>query len=122
MISDLNYANTANRRRIQVTTDQGTPDLLKRAITLMLFSDDPDIRNFNDSSIVNAFSTLTEAGLSGIQFNLTVAANRIRTLLQALDDRVNNVYFDVESGDSRLGITLNVVVSDNTQTAVIYRG
>ena len=121
MISDLNYKESANKHTLCVTTDQQTPDLLKRAITLMLFSEDEEIRNFNGSSVVNIFPTLTEAGVGAIQFYLASAASRIKNILQTIDNSVEEVYFDCENaGKATLQVTLNIVVAGNIQTTVVY--
>jgi hypothetical protein len=119
---DLNYEETKNRRRIAVVAASETPELLKRAITLMLFSQDPDIRNFNDSSIVNVFASLPQSGFQGINLYLTLAATRIREILQETDDTVTAVYFTCEDDAPILRVSLNVETTDNILTTVVYDG
>lgn len=119
---DFNYQETKNKRRIAVVTEAGTPELLKRAITLMLFSRDPDIRNFNDSSIVNVFATLPQSGFFAINFYLTLAATRIREILQTTDNTVTSVYFTCEDDAPILRVSLNVETTDNLLTTVVYDG
>ena len=120
MATDLNYSPAANQHTLRLTGRQDVPEILKEAITLMLFSEDPDIRNFNGSSIVNVFPTLPESGFDGISFYLNVAASRIKEILQDRHNNISNVYFDTISGNASLGVTLNVVTGDNTNTVVVW--
>lgn len=120
MSKDLNYAATIKKNRIGITASAETPELLKRAITLMLFSQDPEIRNFNGSSVVNVFTTLPQSGFAGISFYLTLAANRIRTILQEQNPAVSSVYFSCEDDAPTLKVTLNIETTDNTLTTTIY--
>lgn len=120
MSKDLNYAETVRKHRIAIVPSSDTPELLKRAITLMLFSQDPEIRNFNGSSVVNVFATLPQSGFAGISFYLTLAANRIRTILQAQDPSVNAVYFSCEDAAPTLSVTLNIETTDNILTTTVY--
>lgn len=122
MIQDINYKETPGNRTIALTTLQDTPDILKRAITLMLFSKDPDIRNFNGQSVVNVFPTISQAGFSAVNFYLTIAAKRIQTLLSELYDNIESVYFEAVDNAPQLDVTLNVKLTDNENslTQVIY--
>lgn len=117
---DLNYKETVDKRRIAVVDQSDTPDLLKRAITLMLFSNDPEIRNFDGSSIVNLFATLPQSGFEGIKFYLTIAANRMRQILQSIDPTVTAVYFESIDEAPLLKVTLNVETNNNIMTTVVY--
>lgn len=120
MVTDLNYKPVAGQQRLSLTGKQDVPDILKEAITLMLFSQDPDIRNFNGSSIVNAFPSIPESGIGGISFYLSVAASRIKQILQSRHNTVSNVYFDTTGTGSKLSVTLNVVTENDTNTIVVW--
>ena len=120
MVTDLNFKRSNGNPYLQLTGDQDTPDVLKAAITLMLFYDDPDIRNFNGRSIVDAFPTLPESGFEGISFYLTVAAARIKELLQPLYPQLSDVYFANTGANGVLNIQLNVVQNDATESITVY--
>jgi hypothetical protein len=120
MARDFYYKTGGPTSCLQLTTDKTIPDVLKRAITLMIFSRDPEIRNFNGQSVVLAFPKANDGGFGAINFNLIQAAKRIEELLRAANPEVSNVYFDSESNGTTLSVTLNVVTDSNTQTAVVY--
>ena len=120
MATDLTYKPASGSRTLTLTGSSDVPDILHKAITLMLFGEDPDIRNFDGTSIVNAFPTLQQAGFEGISHYLTIAASRILTILQDEYPGVSNVYFEETDSPGALGIILNVVVGDATETAVVY--
>ena len=121
MAKDLNYVGGGPYPALRLTTDTSTPDILKKAITLMLFSHDPEIRNFNGESVVAAFPKLTTAGFSGIFFHLTLAAKRIYELLRVSYPNLANVYFEADESGSTLSVTLNVELTDNNiESVVVY--
>lgn len=122
MIRDIDYKETPGNRTIALTTEQDTPDILKRAITLMLFSKDPDIRNFNGSSVVNAFPTITQAGFQAVNFYLTIAAKRIQTLLSEMYNNIESVYFEAVDEAPKLYVTLNVKLTgtETSLTQIVY--
>ena len=121
MNNDLNYVEGGPHSTLRLTPDSDTPEILKKAITLMLFSKDPEIRNFNGESVVAAFPKMTNASLAGIYFNLTTAGKRIYELLHDEYPEVNNVYFEADDDDSTLRVTLNVELNNNnTETMVVY--
>lgn len=105
---DFNYISGGPISRIPLTGDQSTPSLLKKAITLFLFSKDERIRNFNGGSIVNAFSTLPSGGVDAISHNLTVAATRITEILRGLDSTVDKVYITCAESGSKLSVAMNI--------------
>ena len=116
----MNYRVASNSHSLLLDPYADTPEVLKVAITLMLFSDDPDIRNFNGNSILMAFSTIPESGFDGINFYLTVAAARIRNILKSRYPDVSDVYFENASVGSNLTVKLNVVQNKNTESVVVY--
>ena len=120
MISDLSFIVSNSGHKLRLIGESELPERLKRAITLMLFSQDPNIRNFNNSSIATAFPTLTEASLPGIQANLTLAATRRRQILQQLYSDITGVYFETQSEAGKITVTLNVDTRTTTETTVIY--
>ena len=121
MAKDLNYVGGGPYPAIRLTTDNSTPRILKQAITLMLFSKDDEIRNFNGESVVAAFPKLTTAGFSGIFFHLTLAAKRIYELLKPSYPELANVYFEAADEGSTLQVTLNVeLTNNNTESMVVY--
>ena len=122
MIRDINYRETPGNRTISLTTEQDTPEVLKRAITLMLFSKDPDIRNFNGSSVVNAFPTITQAGFAAVNFYLTIAAKRIQALLSEIYDNIESVYFEAVDNAPQIDVTLNIKLTstETSLTQVVY--
>lgn len=118
---DLNYSEAGGKKRLSLNPFSGTPEILKRGITLMLFSDDPDIRNFNGTSVVNAFPTISQAGFEGIDFYLALAAKRIQAILSTMYPNISQVYFNVKDNAPTLAIQLNITTTDNdTLTAVVY--
>ena len=122
MIRDINYQETAGNRTIALTTLQDTPEILKRAITLMLFSKDPDIRNFNGRSAATAFPTITQAGFPAVNFYLTLAAKRIQTILSTMYDNIESVYFEAVDDAPRIAVTLNVKLTaeDSPLTQMVF--
>lgn len=121
MIRDLNYVGGGPHPSLRLTTDDTTPEILKKAITLLLFSRDDKLRNFNGESVVGAFGQLTNAGFDGISFYLTVAAKRLYTILSAEYPEISSIYFAAEGEDSTLRITLNVKLADNDiESMVVY--
>ena len=78
MAKDFYYKTGGPTSQLQLTTDKVIPDALKRAITLMVFSIDPEIRNFEGRSIVLAFPRINNAGMGAVTFHLTQAAKRIQ--------------------------------------------
>lgn len=118
---DLNYVETPTKHRLALNPDASTPEILKRGITLMLFSPDPEIRNFNGTSVVNSFSTIPQTGFDGISFYLTVAAKRIQTILSEIYPNIDQVFFDVSDEAPSLIVRLNIrTTEDDTLTAVVY--
>ena len=118
---DLNYAETLNKHRLKLTPDAHTPEILKRGITLMLFSKDPEIRNFNGTSVVNVFATLPQSGFSGISFYLTIAGKRIQQLLSEMYPNIGQVYFDCTNNAPTLSVRMNVRTTDgNILTTTVY--
>ena len=118
---DLNYVETPRRHRLALNPDSTTPEILKRAITLLLFSDDPELRNFNGTSVVNTFATIPQTGFDGISFYLTLAAKRLQTLLAGTYNNIGQVYFDCTDSGPTLAVRLNIQTTDgNILTAVVY--
>jgi len=122
MLTDLNYVERADHKLIGVVGESDTPEVLKRAMTLMLFSNDPDIRNFKGSSVVNVFSTLPQSSFDEINFYLTLAAARMREILSGMYPTLADVYFEAQDDAPTLKVTLNVRMSDsdNVLTSVVY--
>ena len=120
MIRDLDYVGGGPHPALRLTTGQDTPEILKRAITLMLFSHDPDIRNFNGDSVVTAFPMMNNGGFSGIFFYLSLAAKRIYEILKAQYPEVASVYFSADGPDQTLRVTLNVQLNNDTESIVVY--
>ena len=121
MPKDLNYVGGGPYPALRLTTDDNTPEILKRAITLMLFSHDSEIRNFNGESVVAAFPKIPTAGFSGIYFHLTLAAKRIYELLKPDYADLKSVYFSADESGSSLQVNLNVELNDNnTESIMVY--
>ena len=121
MVSDLNYTIGYGNHTLQLTGSSDTPELLKRGITLMLFNQDPAIRNFNGTSIVNAFPTITQAGFDAVNFNLSIAAARIAEILKETYPEVSGVYFSSSEDSGKLSVSMTIeTISGDTQTAVVY--
>ena len=120
MLKDLCYKAGGPTKTLLLSPQQGMPEALKRAITLMVFSQDPEIRNFDGASIVTAFPRINTGGFTAIVFNLTKAAKRIRDILKETNPEVTDVYFNSEGTGSSISITLNVTTSTSTQSAVVY--
>lgn len=120
MATDLTFENAQGNHKLRLTGKSDVPELLKEAIVLMLFSKDPDIKNFNGGSIVNAFATIPQSGIGGITFYLTVAATKIKQILRTRHPEVSDVYFDTTNGAGQLNVTLNVRTGDDTESAVVW--
>jgi len=118
---DLNYLETPVNHKLRLNPYADTPEILKRGITLMLFSKDPDIRNFNGTSVVNAFATIPQSGFDGISFYLALAAKRIQAILSEIYPNIQQVFFDLADNSPTLAVRLNIKLNNgNTLTAVVY--
>lgn len=103
-----------------ISSTKKIPEILQTAITLLLFSDNPTYRQFNNGGIYDLLTTLTSGGVDYAQSVLDIVAVSLKEQLQTMDPAITSVSINITGDSPYLKVDLSIVYPKDTLVQTIY--
>lgn len=121
---NIEVINNSVGSSVVVTPEEATmPDLLKRAICLVVAHEDSSLM-IDGKSLLNWFTSIATKDTQQLAQMLTAPADRLKQLLNEDGAVVSSVFFTVDRSSGKLSVDLNITpyADDEPMSASIYTG
>lgn len=97
------------------------PEILRAVITLVLFSNDKDLRVFNGEGVYSTLTKYNSGSIDDLRASLTLLSSVVTKKIKQEYPEARSVSIDATvTNESRLDIFVNVTTSDSAAKAVMY--